>query len=295
MNTETTEQTRALAEAGAGATSEQTTAEIAVKVWNLRVEGPNLTRLLANVADDLETARDITVDSPFMRTQAAELAGRFLSVSESVENERMARRKPLNDVLAELQTAYVPTVNQLNAVAKFLKDKIIAWDAIEAKRIRDEQERAAEQRRAEAKKAAEEEAAALAKANDLIAEAAAARAAGSEQVADAMEQEATVVVDTARAQAGNAAAAVYTGALMSAPKASGARDTWKAECTNKADLLKHIGERIAAGDSSLINLVVIDPKAISAMAKIQREHLNIPGLRAYKEGSLSIKKVKVEA
>ena len=79
-----------------------------------------------------------------------------------------------------------------------------------------------------------------------------------------------------------------------APKAAGV--IWKAECIDKAALVQFIGEQIAKGDKSLLNLLEIDPKAINTLAKLQEANLRVPGLRPFTEARATrVTKVAVTA
>lgn len=53
------------------------------------------------------------------------------------------------------------------------------------------------------------------------------------------------------------------------------RETWKAEVTNLSQLIKAV-----AANPSLINLIGINQSALDGMARAQREHLAISGVRA---------------
>lgn len=268
---------------------------IKAEVRNLTVER-DIQGLLTAVSTDLELAPELDIDSDDMASEMLEMLGRLSTVSSAIEAERMDRGKPLRDTLQWLSDGYNPAKVKVDSVIAIGKGKLNAYNnekRAAAAKLAAEQ---AEARRAAAAQAAVAEAAALAAANAAAVEAAALRAAGSEQVAQAMETQAMVAVDTARQAASVAAHAIHAGPVRATGGGSvkGSGEVWKGECINKADLILHIAERIAAGDKSLMNLVEIDQKAVNALAKLQKEHLNVRGLRSYPEGRISIRKQAVD-
>lgn len=269
---------------------------IKAEVRNLTVTGPDIPNLLAAVAVDIEIAPTMEIDSDDMAAEMLEMLGRLSTVESAIEAERKERGQPLRDALQWLMDGYSPARDMLAGIIADGKTKLSAWNTAKREAARKAQEEADRLRREEAARRAAEEAAALTAAAALAAEATALRQAGSEQVAQAMETQAQVAVDTARQNAAAAAQAVYAAPVrMGSSGVKGAGTAWKGECTDKAKLLQHIGERIAAGDRSLISLVEIDPKAINAIAKLQQGNLNVPGLRAYQEDRMRVAKVAVAA
>lgn len=267
------------------------------EIRTLVVTGPYLPDLLNAVSVDMEIAPTIEVDSDDMAAELQGMLGRLSTVSAAIENERKQRKAPLLEAGKWLDDGYNPARDNLDSLIAAGKRKLIAWNNHKAELARKAQAEEQARLREEAQKRAQEEAAAIAAAQATAAAAAQAREEGSEQVAQALETQAMAAVDTARANASAAVHAMHVAPLTAprGPAVKGVRQTWKAECTDKSKLLKHIGERIAAGDLSLINLVVIDPKAINALAKVQEENLNIPGLRPYTEGGVAIRKAAVAA
>jgi hypothetical protein len=225
------------------------------------------------------------------------MLGRIATVSAHVEAERKERKALLLDAGKWLDGGYNPVTENCTAIINAGKRKIIAWNAAKAEVARKAAEAAAEQRRKEAAEAARVEAEALANAQAAIAEAAEARAAGSEQVADAMEVQAMVAVDTARQNAANAALAIHTAPvrITAAPAVKGGSTTWKGECTDLGALIVFVGSQIEAGNRSNIGLLEACATAINAKAKIEKQHLSVPGLRSYPDERLALKKQVVSA
>jgi PIN domain nuclease of toxin-antitoxin system len=276
------------------ASAASATAAIKAEVRTIVVSGPDLQALLNDVSADMEIVPLTDVDSDEMELELRGMLGRLATVSSAIEAERVARKAPLLEASRWLDGGYNPAKASVDAVIGQGKAKLLVYAQAKAEAARKAEAEAAEKRRAEAAEAAKAEAEAIAAAQASAVEAAQLREKGSEQVAQAMESQAMAQVDVARQNAAVAAAAVHTGPVSTAAAPKGVRESWRAECTDKAKLLQHIGERIAAGDRSLIDLVVIDPKAINALGKLQKQHLNVPGLRPYQEGAVTIRKTEVK-
>lgn len=279
-----------------GASAAAASVAIRAEVRSIVVTGPDIQQLLDAVSVDIEVVPTMDIDSADMAQELKTSMGRLATVSSVVEAERLERGEPLRNALKWLQDGYGPVKSKLDGIVAAGKVKLEAWNASERERIRKEQEAAQEAARKAAAEAAEAEAAALAAAQATAVAAQAAAAAGSEQVAAAMESQAMAAVDQARKTAAQATAVAFARPVSTgvAPKAAGV--IWKAECIDKAALLQHIGERIAAGDKSLIGLVEIDPKAINTLAKLQEANLRVPGLRPFTEARATrVTKVAIAA
>jgi len=59
---------------------------------------------------------------------------------------------------------------------------------------------------------------------------------------------------------------------------------------DKPKVIQHIGMMIAAGDLSLVGLVDINQTAINAMAKLQKEHMDVPGILSRPFSTMSMRK-----
>lgn len=81
--------------------------------------------------------------------------------------------------------------------------------------------------------------------------------------------------ESEEAEAVIVAPVVHAPAPVVAPKVAGVnfRETWKAEVVSKAALIK-----AAAANPALINLLDINQSACDALARAQKEHLNLPGV-----------------
>ena len=69
-----------------------------------------------------------------------------------------------------------------------------------------------------------------------------------------------------------------------AEKVKGARENWDAE---GFDLWATI--QAVAKDKSLMDVLMFDPSALRARAKLQKRNFNVPGCRAYDKGSVAIR------
>lgn len=268
---------------------------IRAEVRNLVIHGANPDALLAAIAVDMEVAPLTDVDSDEMAAEMQAMLGRLSTVQAAIENERKQRKAPLIEASAWLDGGYTPMSTRIGGIITAGKLKLSAY-ATKLRQEAEERRRVEEaKRRAEAEEKALQEAAAIAEANAAAERAQALRAAGSEDVAQALEQQAMAAVDTARQNAAAAVQALHVAPLSPVSKVKGQSLTWKAEVTDKALLIAHIGAMVAKGDKSLIELLEVSDKAINAMAKLQQQHLSLPGVRPISEQRQAIKKVAVAA
>lgn len=261
----------------------------------LIASGMRVQELLNRVADDVEIAQDMEIDSPEMLVLAEERAGRLAAVagdSGEIERERKQLVAPLNAVIKLVNGGYNAAKEHVATQAlAVLKAKILAYHQ-EQRRLaaeREAQERAERERQAQ--EAAAREAAANAEAAALIAEAQKAQDAGSDITAQALAQQAAVSADVARTEAHAAVQALHTrSAAAPAAKAKGVRGTWKATITSKDALILHVAERIKAGDHSLTSLLDVNESAANGKAKLEQSGMNVPGLHAEFAESLAVRR-----
>lgn len=251
--------------------------------------------LLDRVADDLDLARDLVVDSPELMAEAQQILGRLATVfSDSGEMER--ERK----ALVALPNAWVKLVNAgYNApceagkqVMDSLKRRVLAFDAEQRRLAAERAEAERRERERKAAEAAEAERLAAAQAQALIEQAKAAQEQGGEVAAQALLAQAGEAKDAARARAAAAQQALHV--VAAAPTlAKGVRGTWKAEVVSIDSLILAAADRIRAGDRSLVGLLAVDESAANAKAKAEKEGMNVPGLRSVFVPSLSVRKEPV--
>lgn len=286
----------AVATTAAGSAAAATEA-IKAEVRTLVVTGPDIQGLLTAVSADMQIVPTMEIDCDEMAEELMTALGRLSTVSGAIEAERTERKRPLLETGRWLDAGYSPAKASVDNIIAGGKAKLSAWSRAKAEAARKKAEAEAAERQRKAAEAAQAEADALAAARAAAATASAARDAGSEQVADAMETQAMVQVDQARANAAAAAQAVYTAPvkLTGGGGVKGASETWKASCTSKADLIAHIGKLITAGDLSLVDLLDVSEKNLNAMAKLQKANLKLPGVAPYPESRVAVRKQAVAA
>ncbi len=260
----------------------------------LSEKGLQVQAQLDKIAPDLEIASTITIDSAEMLEEAQDIAGRLASAcadSGLIEEERKALTSPFNDLVKKVNEGYNAPRNHVTTVLNGLKTKILAYNREQQRlqAIKDAEEAAKRQKAAE--DAAKAEAEANAAANELLIKAQEAQAAGSEITAQALIQQAAVKVDESRQHADVAVTALHT-RTVSAPavQAKGVRGKWKAVVLNKAALVQHIAERLAAGDESLLNLLDVNESNLNKLADMQKQALKLPGTKPEFTESLAVRK-----
>lgn len=181
--------------------------------------------LKVNADDLLDQVRTIAaVENEDQLAAVNTLASELKDAADALESERVARKKPHDDAIAEIQATF--NVYLAPLTNKTVKGKIpLALDAIKKAKepYLQEQERKRREEAERVRLAAEEAAKAAAEA---------ARAAAGEDME--AREEAEVLVIEAQAMARNAARAE-----TSASKGSGLRSYWVAELTDATAALKH--------------------------------------------------------
>lgn len=255
---------------------------------------PKTATLLARIGDDLQEAKDMAVDSAFMAEQAQVMIGRFGTVIDAMNEERLATTKPLRDAADWVNSGFNAAIDAAKDVRETLRDRVKAWNRIEQERIAAEQRKLEEARRAAAAAAAAREAEALAKARESAAAASKAMAEGSNTVAQALLVDAQVQADTAQQEAAQAAQLLQTPVVApTTASVKGIRVTYKGRVKDKEAALREIVRRLEAGDPSLVGLVSFNETALNAYCNAAQGKINVPGLEAYPVESLRTKKQAV--
>lgn len=276
-------------------------------------------------ASSLKIAENYEITNHQMFEFAADDLKNIKSLMKRVEEQRTSQVGPLNTEVRRINAEYKEPMNWLESAEQILKGKILLYTqeqeriAAEIQRKREEaarQERArieAEQRaqQAEAQRQAQEAAqaeAAKRKAEADAAEAqrqadkaaedgdkAAAQAAFAaiekadreRAEAEAAASQARMAQEAAQAEADanemtalvTTAAPVHTSAKVSGISTS---KSWKARITDKEALVKHI-----AAHPELLDWVEIKMTGINGMAKALKQNMQIPGVEAYPDISVS--------
>lgn len=272
-------------------------AVIRAETRNLTVTGPDIQTLLEHVAADMEIVPTMDVDSDDMATEMIQALGRLATVEKAADAERLERGRPLRETQQWLNDGYNPVIKNLQSIIAGGKAKLTAYSRKKQEEARIAREAEEKRKREEAEEAARKEAEALAAAKAAVEKAAELHDAGSEQVAQAMADEAMVAVDMARKNAEQATLALHTRPTFGSYSApvKGSREVWKGEVTDKAKLIVAIAEEIKAGSLANIALLEVSMPVLNSMAKMQKQHLSLPGVRAVREESVAIRRQAVAA
>lgn len=266
------------------------------QVYELTFTQPDMQALLTPIVLDVQMVPMYEVDSDDLAEELQQMLGRIQTVRGVVENARLADKRPVLDLGKVVDEQYTPVFERLGQIINAGTAKLVAWAKVKREEAEARAAAAAEQRRKDAEAKAAEEAQALNDANAAVQKAQELRAAGSEQLADALESQAMVAVDQARSNAAAATEALHTGpvtVLPAAGKVKGQRSTWKAEVTNKSLFIQEVARRLAAGDQSLLDTLDVSQSAIDALARVAKQHMNYPGLRSYENTSIAVRRTAV--
>ena len=242
------------------------------------INAPDGAQLNARAQAALDMVKAMEVDSQETYELAADELKAIKAKAKSLEDQRTAITKPINDALKGINALFKGPTTFLEEAERVIKGKMISYST--------EQERIAaeERRRAEAAVRAEQE--------RLAREAAAREAEAAKAAAKLMAEGDEVAAAEVQAQAAiEAASLTATAAVITAPVAAPAvakvsgvstRSTWKAECTDKAALVAFI-----ASNPTFLNLLDVNASALNQMAKAMKETLQLPGVRVYEEKTLA--------
>jgi membrane protein involved in colicin uptake len=276
-------------------------------------------------ASSLKIAENYEITNHQMYEFAADDLKSIKSLMKRVEEQRTSQVSPLNTEVKRINAEYKEPMNWLESAEQILKGKILHYTqaqeriAAEAQRKADEaarQERArieAEQRaqQAEAQRQAQEAAQAEAAKRKAEADAAEAKRQADEAVANGNKEAAQAAfaaiekadreraeaeateskarqaqeVAQAEAEASEMTALVTTATpVQVSSKVSGisTSKSWKARVTNKQALIQHI-----AAHPELLDWVEIKMTGLNGMAKALKQNMQIPGVEAYPDVSVS--------
>lgn len=222
---------------------------------NIIINLPDLAPVKAEVSGIVEAAKAVTIATTEERNEAAVFERALIKKEKSITDHYKPIKKSLDAhkrVILEQERGYLAPVKEARDI---LKQTELLWDT-EQQRVADEQEKkiAAELCRREEEK--------------RLAAAEAAQEAGDEEKVEAILER---PIETPKIN-------------LQPPKAPGqsVRTTWKAEVVDFPKLLVHI-----AANPALAHLVQPNEQAIRAMARTQKDALNLPGVRVYSEKSLT--------
>lgn len=222
---------------------------------NITIAIPDPAPIKAEVLGIVEAAKSVTIATAGDREGAAVLERALIKKEKAI----VAHYKPIKQsldahkrVILDQERGYLAPVKEARGIVRQTQ---LVWDV--------EQQRIAEERRQKV-----EEEIRRRKEEERLAEAEAAQELGDEEKVEAVLERPIEVPKIP----------------IKAPKSQGqsVRTTWKAEVVDFPKLLAHI-----AANPALIHLVQPNEQAIRAMARTQKEALNLPGVRVYSEKSLT--------
>ncbi len=213
--------------------------------------------LFKNSEAMLEGARDWKITTPDAAARAGEDLKAVKTLAKQIEGKRTAITGPLNKALKEVNSLFRPAKGWLKEAEGILKGKLLEYQ--------NEQERIAREAQAKADAEARKEREKLERKAKLVG------AVGMSDKAEELREEAETKI-----------APVVKSA---APKIAGIarRETWKAEITDEIALIKHIVKE----RPELLGLVHVSQSALNDLARLHKDELNMPGVKAVKVSSIA--------
>lgn len=214
----------------------------------------------ARIADEasidlMAQAESFQIATPEHFETSGELLRTIKAKQKEVADTRTGITKPMDAAKKRVMDLFKPVTERLAAAELTIKGAMIVFTRAEEERQREaqvERERVAEVERKRLARRAE-----------------AAREDGAEEKADVLEETAAAV-QAPPAAAPTKAAGVHT------------RTIWKAEVTNKRELIK-----AAATDAGLVPYLEVDLQKLNALARSLKGEMAIPGVRAVSEETVT--------
>ena len=232
-------------------------------------------RLAQQHLKDLESFA--ITSQPDADTIAEELA-KAKKLAKDLDDQRSAIKEPFLKTGKAIDEQFKPTLEILKQIQNVCSSGLVQWQRVQEEKARQEQARldaeaAAERQRL--REEAEKQSKAAAEA-----EAAAAQATSPEQARAAQEQ-AQAAREAQAALQDTAAMTVSAPAFVAKTKAATVTDNWQAEVIEPSAAIKYIAAR-----PELHYLLTIDSRALLNAAKMQKEALQIDGVRVFNKGSV---------
>lgn len=243
---------------------------------------PQVAQASVIAQQSFDVALEIKIDGPQMLTLASDELRDIVTRRKEIEEMRLSITRPMDAAKQKVMDLFRPSLDRLGQAESLLRDEVTRYQRVE----RDKAEQA--RREAEARAAAER-AEAEARERAALEAAQAAQASGDAEAAAA----AAMAAEDAREQRELAEIAPLPVATRSTPaKASGvsSRTNWKYEITDFKALVLEAARRAQAGDDFLLTFLAPDEKVIGQAAKSMQAKLNVPGVRAYAEDGLSVRR-----
>ena len=217
---------------------------------------PSEQQLTSATGPILETAQSFVIDSPVMYEMAGEELKTIKAKYKELEDRRKAITQPMDKAKKEVMDLFRKPLEMLEQAEAVIKRTMLAYQT-EQRRLQAEAQRKAEEAAAAERKRMEEQAKAAAQTGDT-ASAAALQAASDMVVAPTVK--------------------------MEPAKVAGISTTvrWSAEITDKVAFLQH-----ALAHPEFMEAIDINMKPLNQMATALKDKLNIPGVRAVSNETLS--------
>lgn len=221
----------------------------------LNVQRPD-EQLFTDSEGMLEAANNWNITTPEMALAAGEDLHKVKALAKDLEERRKAITGPINKALREVNALFRPAKNWLGSAESIIKNQLLEFS--------NEQDRIAREAQAKIDAAARKEREKLER-KARIAETLRLSAKAEELKEEAATKIAPVVESAA-------------------PKIEGVsrRETWKAEVTDRGELLEHI----VKFRPDLMTLVTIDQAGLNTLARLHKEDLGLPGVEVVKESTI---------
>lgn len=271
----------------------------------------NLQEQIRQGENALSIAEAYVIDCADMAQLAADERKALAGQIDRLKELRSGFLAPAQQIIDNAKALFDPPLKALEGARNLLKDRLLAWDALEKRRIDAENAARAEAARKARQEAERIAAAELARANELAAaarrqaeEAEAARrqaeaegnkraaAAAAAQAAKA-EAQAQAILENAEVtamEAHTAAAVTHEAPVVQAKIAGSAlRDNWVAELlpNTTEDQAKALIVQAVPNNPQLLGLLKVDLSAIGKMAKALKEVMQVPGYKAVNKPTLA--------
>lgn len=238
----------------------------------LQYETPDQALMVRQATAVLDDVKAIVIDSPEMLEYGTGELTAIVTRKKQLTEQRMSVTRPMDEAKARIMDIFRGPIDYLEQAERTLKGSIQAYQRrleVEARKQREDAERAA---RAERERLAAE---------------ARERAAAAETAAkEGREEEAAQMAAESQSLSMEAAVTVAPRvSVAAAPKGLSTRANWKAEVTSMAELVAYV-----AANPSFINLLTVDATALNALAKAQKEAFSIPGCRAFNDAVVAVRR-----
>jgi hypothetical protein len=242
---------------------------------------PEVAQATTLAQQSYDLALEVKVDSAEMYEVAGDELRGIVTRRKKIEELRLSLTRPIDQAKTNIMNLFRGPTDRLAQAESLLRDEMTRYQRVErekAEAARREAEAKAKAERAEVERR-EREAAEAARAAQKAGDAEAAAKAAME-AESAREQRETLEVAPPRPIA------------TITPKAKGVstRKNWKAEVTDFKALVLAAATRAEAGDDFLLGFLLPNDKALGTAAKSMQAKLVVPGVRAYAEDVLSVRR-----